>query len=78
MINIVVEHITVSDIFEGERGRKTKKIHVFRIQRAKGSLITTGKVLSERFDLECLKIEHTNREPPSTVMGKCEKIQLKL
>ena len=73
MIDIVVEHITVSDVFKGERGRQTKKIHVFRMQGAKGSLIPTDKMLSERFDLECLKIEHADREPPSTDMGKREK-----
>ena len=74
----MVEHIAVSDILERERGRQTKKIHVFRMQGAKGSLIPTDKMLSERFDLECLKIEHADREPPSADMSKREKIQKKL
>jgi hypothetical protein len=70
MIDIVVEHIAVSDILERKRGGHTKKIDVFRMERAKGSLIPTGKMLSERFDLECLKIEHDSKEPLKANMRK--------
>jgi hypothetical protein len=44
------------------------------MQGAKGSLIPTDKMLSERFDLECLKIEHDSKEPLKANMSKREKI----